>query len=129
MIKDHDDLRVPNREAFKMEQVYKFNLGSYIHYYDYDLCDEKSDEEYSDNEEERNRFCFSEHLVRQSDDRTAESENPFGSGSSASFPQEKSNSIGVSSHGTTKGNNRLPKQVKSCLDGFTEKMAKTKSFH
>lgn len=55
MIKDCDDFRVPNREAFKMEQVYKFNLGNYIHYYDYDLlCDEKSDDEYSDHEEDGN---------------------------------------------------------------------------
>jgi len=52
-IKDCEDFRVPNREAFKMEQVYKFNLGNYIHYYDYDLlCDEKSDDEYSDREDE-----------------------------------------------------------------------------
>ena len=29
-IKDFDDLRVPNRNAFKMEQVYKFNLDNYI---------------------------------------------------------------------------------------------------
>lgn len=50
-VKDYDDLRIPNREAFKMEQVYKFNLGGYIHYYDYDLCEEKSDEEYSDSED------------------------------------------------------------------------------
>ncbi len=52
MIKDYDDLRQPNKEAFKMDQVYKFNLGGYINYYDYDLCDEKSDEEYSDNEDD-----------------------------------------------------------------------------
>jgi len=50
-IKDYDDLRVPNRAAFKMEQVYKFNLENFIQYYDYDLCDEHSDEEYSDNED------------------------------------------------------------------------------
>lgn len=37
MIKDVEDFRIPNKEAFKMEQVYRFNLGSYIHYYeDYD---------------------------------------------------------------------------------------------
>jgi len=29
-IKDCDDLRVPNKAAFKMEQVYKFNLDNYI---------------------------------------------------------------------------------------------------
>lgn len=51
-IKDCDDLRVPNRHAFKMEQVYKFNLDKYIQYYDYDQCDEKSDDEYSDNDED-----------------------------------------------------------------------------
>jgi hypothetical protein len=35
-IKDYDDLRVHNNSAFKMEQVYKFNLDKYIEYYDYD---------------------------------------------------------------------------------------------
>ena len=60
MIKDSDDLRIPNREAFKMDQVYKFNLGSYIHYYDYDLCGEKSDDEYSDCEDEHRHHCFSD---------------------------------------------------------------------
>lgn len=29
-IKDMEDLRVPNRHAFKMEQVYRFNLDNYI---------------------------------------------------------------------------------------------------
>lgn len=32
-IKDVPDFRVPNRDAFKMEQVHKFNLGNYIGYY------------------------------------------------------------------------------------------------
>ena len=50
ILKDYDDMRVLNREAFKMEQVYQFKLDKYIHYYNYELCDEKSDDEYSDNE-------------------------------------------------------------------------------
>jgi len=45
-------MRMLNREAFKMEQVYQFKLDKYIQYYDYDLCDEKSDEEYSDSDNE-----------------------------------------------------------------------------
>jgi CTD small phosphatase-like protein 2 len=51
MIKEVDDFRVANREAFKMEQVYQFNLEKFIHYYDYDQCNEKSDEEYSETDE------------------------------------------------------------------------------
>jgi hypothetical protein len=51
MIKEVDDFRVANREAFKMEQVYQFNLGKFIHYYDYDWTKDKSDDEYSENEE------------------------------------------------------------------------------
>lgn len=51
-IKDYDDLRTPNKAAFKMEQIYKFNMDNFIQYYEYELCDEKSDDEYSDNEGE-----------------------------------------------------------------------------
>jgi CTD small phosphatase-like protein 2 len=29
-IKDCDDLRLPNREAFKMEQIFKFNMDNFI---------------------------------------------------------------------------------------------------
>lgn len=49
-IKDFEDLRSPNKAAFKMEQIYKFNMDNFIQYYEYALCDEKSDDEYSDNE-------------------------------------------------------------------------------
>jgi len=65
------------------------------------------------------------------DDPTNESENPkvFSTGGSALMSTNgKSNSIGVSSQSTVKGR-QLPRQVKTFLDGFTEKMAKTKSFH
>ena len=50
-----------------MEQVYKFNLDNYIQYYDYGLCDEKSDDEYSDNEGENH----------QCDAATSETTNPY----------------------------------------------------
>ena len=96
LIKDADDLRKVNREAFKMEQVYQFNLDKFINYYDYDQCNEKSGDEYSDNEEKDQPQCFSEHLGTE--EPTTESEsNPFGSGSSSSYPKEKSNSMGSSS--------------------------------
>ena len=44
-----EDMRVANKQAFRMEHIYKFNNDNYIAEYDYDLCD-KSDEEddYSD---------------------------------------------------------------------------------
>ena len=51
-IKDLDDLRVANKEAFRMESVYKFNLDNYISEYDYDLCEQNSDDEQSSDEEE-----------------------------------------------------------------------------
>jgi hypothetical protein len=35
-IKDCDDLRIPNKAAFKMEQVYQFNLDKFIQYYEFD---------------------------------------------------------------------------------------------
>lgn len=34
-LKDYNDMRDFNREAFKMEQVYQIKLDPYIHYYDY----------------------------------------------------------------------------------------------
>lgn len=57
MIKDKDDFRVQNRIAFKMEQVYKFDLDNYIQYYeDEDLFKQHSDDEdYSDAEGDNSR--------------------------------------------------------------------------
>lgn len=53
VLKNYDDIRVINKDAFKMEQILKFKLDSYIDYYNYDLCEEKSDDdEYPDNIEE-----------------------------------------------------------------------------
>ena len=37
-IKDYDDFREVNREAFKMELVYKFNNSTYIE--EYENCDD-----------------------------------------------------------------------------------------
>ena len=74
-IKDFDDLRQPNKAAFKMEQVYKFNLENYIQYYDYDLCDEKSDDEYSDNEADCEKEYHEEIAV--TDGATTDTQNPF----------------------------------------------------
>jgi CTD small phosphatase-like protein 2 len=34
-LKEYEDMREFNREAFKMEQVYQIKLDPYIHYYDY----------------------------------------------------------------------------------------------
>lgn len=63
-----------------------------------------------------------------SEDPADSESNPFGSGSSASFPntKEKINRIGSV---TSNKCNKLPRDVKTCLDGFSEKMMKTKSFH
>jgi CTD small phosphatase-like protein 2 len=55
-IKDEPDFRVPNREAFKMEQVHKFNLGNYINYYVQQEQTDSDEEtkETSDNNDEDN---------------------------------------------------------------------------
>lgn len=42
-IKDLPDLRVPNREAFKMKRVYKVKLDNFIDYYDYEGAIEDQD--------------------------------------------------------------------------------------
>ena len=94
-IKDLDDLRIPNRAIFKMEQVYKFNLDSYIEEYDYDLCEQRSDDEYSGDEEE------------------GKSEVPNNVGSDRAESNRQNNS-----------NRKLPKTVKEALDGFSMKIAK-----
>lgn len=52
--KDCEDFRVVNKEAFKMEQVYQFSLDKFIHYYEYNEGDEKSDDDYSDTEHDHN---------------------------------------------------------------------------
>lgn len=112
-IKDCEDLRVPNRQAFKMEQVYKFNLDKYIQYYDYDQCDEKSDDEYSpenDGEDDNNNF---------------QAEIGPGTGD-IDVPGEK---IRLEHSKPSIKIAKLNKTINSCLDGFSEKMAKTKSLH
>ena len=45
VLKGYDDMRVFNREAFKMDQLLKFKLDNYIDYYNYDMLE---DEEYPD---------------------------------------------------------------------------------
>lgn len=73
-IKDIDDFREANRDAFKMDLVYKFNNNNYINEYDYQLCDVDSDQEYSFEEEAKAGSGG------QDVDRTTnETDNPFGS--------------------------------------------------
>lgn len=56
-------MRVLNKRAFKMDQIYRFKLDNYIQYYDYDLCEENSEDEYSDEEPSpNNRHNNSQHL-------------------------------------------------------------------
>jgi hypothetical protein len=43
-----DDMRVANRQAFRMEHIYKFSNDNYISEYDYELCDQDSDDEESE---------------------------------------------------------------------------------
>lgn len=60
-LKDYEDMRELNREAFKMESVYQFKLDNYIHYYNYDLCDEQSEDE-EDTEEGKSTAEYSEQI-------------------------------------------------------------------
>lgn len=117
VMKNYDDLRIPNREAFKMEQVYQFKLDKYIQYYDYDLCDEKSDDDYSDTEGEETTT-----KTREFTDVLMRDENDPLSNLGSIATNEKSNSMG-----SKKG--KLPKSINDCLDQFSQKMAKTRSFH
>lgn len=104
-----------------MEQVYKFNLDNYIQYYDYGLCDEQSDDEYSDNEGDVDK---EHHVDRQCEALTSETTNPLSSSKSGSSEKEKfPNTKPFSSRG-----GKLPKSIKDCLDGFSEKFAKANSF-
>lgn len=74
ILKDYDDMRELNKEAFKMEQVYQFKLEPYIQYYDYQLCDEKSDDEFSEHnynnyggEEEKTTAEFTDQFVNDNE--------------------------------------------------------------
>ena len=105
-------MRLLNRAAFKMEQIYQFKLDKYIQYYDYDLCDENSGDEYSDDEDKSPKVICEDH--------PSESENnPFGTGSSISSLTKRS----------SRHKGKLPRTINTCLDAFSRKMAKTKSFH
>ena len=144
-IKDLDDFRVANREAFRMEQVYKFNLDNYIAEYDYDLCEKNSDDEDSEEEESKGvkegasaampkngnphkettqllntdykswtNFIFQKDHSQQNSE-TSDSINPF--------------EMNMHSRSNGSTNSKLPKAIKEALDGFSMRMAKTKSFH
>lgn len=102
-IKDVPDFRVPNREAFKMEQVRKFNLGNIIGYY--------INQDNLDSDEETKADDLSDHQ---------EEENPT---------MEYMSSINL----VTQKSKSLPKEVDHCLDALSiffekkNKMIKKKS--
>ena len=107
-IKDLDDMRVANRQAFKMEHIYKFSNDNYISEYDYELCEKDSDEDYSDHEDEH-----SHHEEVKDGDEGGTTNNNMSSARPSNL--------------SSKG--KLSKSINSILDGFSLKMAKTKSFH
>lgn len=47
-MKDYEDMRELNKEAFRMEEVARFDLGPCMHLYNMDECTAISDDEYSD---------------------------------------------------------------------------------
>lgn len=123
-----------------MEQVYQFKLDPYIHYYDYQLCDEKSDD---DDEEEKSTAEYSE-LVPSVDDESQNSKGRRGSITKSTIfdgkrspisENEKLKSLNCMQNLAAvverrrKSNKQLPKSINSCLDEFTKKIAKAKSFH
>lgn len=114
-----EDMRIANRQAFKMEHIYKFSNDNYIAEYDYDLCDKSSDEEFSDHEEEESNNNNNEEENKE--------EGADEDGASINSNSKPSNFGSSSSQNQNKG--RLPKSINTILDGFSLKMAKTKSFH
>jgi hypothetical protein len=122
-IKDLEDMRVANKQAFKMDHIYKFNNENYIAEYDYDLCNNSSEDEYSESEEEHhsqflhkqksNPFQTATEEIKETDEGTTKS------GSS------KPSQMSLSSNRPSK----LPKSINHILESFSQKMQKTKSFH
>ena len=119
IMKEYDDMRVINRKAFKMDQIYQFKLEKYIHYYDYDLCEEKSDE-YSEGSDREDNSC---------DDRpTLDIDQPiphkFAHQHSGHSPKKEKNASFLSRK-VNKGKHtaRLPRVINDCLDEFSLKMA------
>ena len=49
-IKDEEDMRIPNKAAFRMEQVYNIKLDKFIDYYDYEDAVHDGHDEISDDE-------------------------------------------------------------------------------
>ena len=140
ILKDYDDMRILNKEAFKMEQVYQFKLSPYIHFYDYELCDEKSDDEFSEHGEEKATAEFTDQIVNDTESQNSQGDltaacigTITGSNRSSSIDQEKLNSLSCMQNLAAvvekQANRKLPKSINNCLDEFTKKIAKTKSFH
>lgn len=89
-----------------MEHIYKFSNDNYISEYDYDLCEKDSDDEYSD---EENSF---HEEVKDGDE-----------GGTTNSGGSRPSNLSLNNKG------KLPKSINTILDGFSMKMAKTKSFH
>ena len=115
-IKDIDDFRKANRDAFKMEIVYKFNNDNYIGEYDYDLCGNDSAEEDSQESEGENRKEDSD--TQNMEKNTNETENPF-----CSYTSIGDNNLGPSGKSSLKSHGKLTKSVNDCLDKFSEKFS------
>lgn len=73
-MKDYDDMRELNKEAFRMEQVAQFDLGPCMHLYNMDECTAISDDEYSDthsnidNEEAKSTSEFTQNIAVNDND-------------------------------------------------------------
>jgi len=121
-IKDLPDMREANSHAFKMEHIHKFNLDNYIAEYDYALCGGSDTDSEPDDQtiSPVKEIDFNVVGKKGSEGGTQEEEHPYGGTLSENHHNSKS-------AGSRAG--RLPKSINAALDGFSMKMAKTKSFH
>jgi hypothetical protein len=73
-MRDYEDMRELNKEAFRMEQVAQFDLGPCMHLYNMDECTSISDDEYSDsqsnidNEEAKSSSEFTHNIAVNDND-------------------------------------------------------------
>lgn len=120
-------MRQANRQAFRMEHIYKFKNENYISEYDYDLCEKDSDDEYSDAEENA-KSSQEDHKEEEDDNEEVDEEEETNTRSSR--PSQQRPSITGASNTAASGKiGKLPKSITSMLDGFSLKLAKNKSFH
>ena len=118
-IKDEEDFRIANKHAFKMEQVFRFNLDSYINEYDYDMCEQDSEGDEDDLKQEE--VDFQDVIRGDSEEGTNDSLMR------GHLNSDIVNGVPTRTNGSIKG--KLPQRISEALNGFSLQLAKYKSFH